>query len=72
MPLSPADQLHINIEHGLRQNYRRFLTHHSAPAPVMPTCITLDALALLTPRDRRHLPHTGEQMDAWNTLGFNK
>ena len=35
--LSPADQLHINIKHPLRQNYRRFLAHHSAPAQVMRT-----------------------------------
>jgi len=71
MPLSPADQLHINIEHGAPE---------LPPFPHPPQraraghayCITLDALALLTPRNRRHLPQTGEQMDAWNTLGFNK
>jgi hypothetical protein len=25
IPVAPTDQLHINIKHPLRQNYRRFL-----------------------------------------------
>jgi len=68
MPLASSDQFHLNTGHSLLPPFphppQRARAGHAY-------CITLDASALLTPRDRRYLPQTGEPMDAWNTLGLN-